>query len=120
MRFVGQIVGSAVRCAPGQQLAKGSCVVWFMTGAGWLLVGVVAGWHTVDFIPYDEHLRASICGLLGAVGGIAGGAGITVFGVGTADPGWILSLVTCVVGAVCAVLLASVGVSWVVRIRRRL
>ena len=87
--------------------------MWFLTGAGWILIGAVAGWQTVDFVPYDSRLTEPVCGSLGAVGGVAGGAGITVFGVGTADPYWILSLVTCVVGAVAAVLLAAVGVSLV-------
>lgn len=94
-------------------------MVWGLTGAGWIIIGAVTGWHAADFAAGAGRLHRGLCGALGAVGGPAGGAAIILFGVGSSDPEWLLSMITCAVGAVGAVMIGAACVSPYLKVRRR-
>lgn len=108
-----------VCAASGSMTGERSSVIWLLTCSGWVLVGAIAGRQAVDLVPNCSRFAAPFYSVLGATGGVVGGAGISVLGVETTDSAWILSMFTCVLGAVVAVLLATGGALVVVRARRR-
>ncbi|WP_182349530.1 hypothetical protein [Tomitella gaofuii] len=75
-----------------------------LTITGWVLLGGTTGWHTGTFVTVGASRTSVIHATLGVLGGLAGGAAIRFVGIGPSDPGWLLSLFTCALGAVAVVM----------------
>ena len=71
---------------------------------GWIIVGIIAGWIAEKIMGRDDSLIMNL--IVGLVGAFVGGGILKLLGIGGSN-GWILSIVTAVVGAV--VLLWIVG-----------
>lgn len=71
---------------------------------GWIIVGIIAGWIAEKIMGRDDSLIMNL--IIGLVGAFVGGGILKLLNIGGSN-GWILSIVTAVVGAV--VLLWIVG-----------
>lgn len=81
---------------------RGAPMIVLLTVTGWVVIGAVAGWHSAALLYPSSVDRGPGTLLIGALGGFAGGASIRAIGIGTDDPGWLLSLFTCALGAYAA------------------
>lgn len=90
-------------------------MIVLLTVTGWVIVGALAGWHSSSLLYPPSADRGPRTLAAGALGGFLGGASIRVIGVGTDDPGWLLSFFTCALGAYAATALRFGAVRLAVR-----
>lgn len=64
---------------------------------GWIIVGIIAGWIAEKIMGRDDSLIMNL--IIGLVGAFVGGSILKLLNIGGSN-GWILSIVTAVVGAV--------------------
>ena len=66
---------------------------------GWIIVGGLAGWIGSKIMNTDEQMGLFLNIIVGVVGGFLGGWVLGLFGLGGSTGNWILSFITCLIGA---------------------
>ena len=66
---------------------------------GWIIVGGLAGWIGSKIMKTDEQMGLFLNIVVGVVGGLLGGWGLGLVGLGGSTGSWILSFITCLIGA---------------------
>lgn len=73
---------------------------------GWAAVGGAVGWFASRILQASTRRESSTYLLVGATGGVSGGAVIRRFGVDAAEGGWLFSALGALAGG-CALLLVA-------------
>ncbi|MCI6207101.1 MAG: GlsB/YeaQ/YmgE family stress response membrane protein [Corynebacterium glucuronolyticum] len=66
---------------------------------GWIIVGGLAGWIGSKIMKTDEQMGLFLNIVVGVIGGFLGGWVLGLFGMGGSTGNWILSFITCLIGA---------------------
>ena len=66
---------------------------------GWIIIGGLAGWIGSKIMKTDEQMGIIANVVVGIIGGLIGGSLLGFLGLGVEGGKWILSFITCLIGA---------------------
>lgn len=80
-------------------LAADSATSQPLSWIGWVIIGGLAGWIGSKIMKTDEQMGIIANVAVGIVGGLIGGSLLGFLGLGVEGGKWILSFITCLIGA---------------------